>query len=230
MVRAWADMYGMPVSYVVLDIETSGLNHDHDKVLQIGWCTVQNRRCQENAGIVIDHTVGMSDLELAMLKSRIDATAGKMKELGKQYGWSVSRIQEKGVSPKIAVNKLVEVTEPFDDVLAHYGIAFDYPMLSNLTKPINGFELPNLESGHIHDSALMYKACVARIRPRPRESYVSYISRIMDTRGPFKYSMATCITYFGLEAQGAVVRRSHDAIYDTWLAHLVYESIRNLAQ
>lgn len=228
-VRAWADAFGMPKDYTAVDLESSGLDVDRDYVLQLGWCRVEDCKSVENAGVCLNHAANMSPTELNILDHRLATTAESMQSRGNQYTWDMKRVRA-GDPPKEAVAKFIAACSGSEYVVSHYGTAFDYPMIDRLCRMVSGEGLPELGSGRLIDTAVIYKAAAAKFRPRPNESIASATARVLAIRGSIKFSMSTCIDNLGLVKSGVVARRAHDAIYDSWLCSLVYESLRKMAE
>jgi len=225
--RAWADAYGLPVNYTSIDIETTGLDVDRDYVLQIGWCRVADRNAVENAGVAVNCVAGMAPAECDVVRSRLAGTAAHMAADGHQYEWSVDRVKT-GLPPREAAERLAAACDA-SHVLSHYGTFFDYLVVDRFCQRYISQGLPNLETGRLLDTYLMYKAAVAPLYPRRGESYAAFVRRVRAARVGPKCSMAACVDALGLARRGAVIRRAHDAVYDAWLAHLVYERLRDVA-
>lgn len=228
--RAWADAYGFPSSYCCIDLETSGLDLAHDHILQLGWCKVVDRRATENAGLVVDHVAGKEAAEVAVLKEGLARTAEAMRDRGMSYDWTVEKLASSGTQPKAAAERFVGVCDGFDHLVAHYGVGFDFPMVTRFCRSSAGVELPDISSGKLIDTAMIYKAAASGMRPIRGESIGSMIARVMGVRNRVKYSMSTCIETLGLARFGVNDRRTHDAIYDSWLCFLVFECLREMAK
>lgn len=225
--RAWADAFPYPEDYTSIDCETTGLDVDHDRVLQIGWCRVENRKSVENAGVAVNCAAGMSDVERSFLRHRIRETAARMADRGLVYEWSLDRIAT-GLPARQAAASLAAAC-PSDHVVSHYGISFDYHMIDRFCREHGAGGLPDLTSGRLLDTYVLYKAAAVPILPRSGESYASAVSRTNAARTKLKCSMSALVASLGLTDRGAVVRRAHDAIYDSWLASLAFERLRELA-
>ena len=229
VIRIWADVYGMPESYVAVDVETSGLDKDTDHILQLGWCKVRNKIAIENSGLVINCTENMSDIEKDIVEHRLMHTANKMAIKGAAYEWDINKIS-KGESPKKALDKFTSVCDSSNHLLSHYGTSFDYYMLDSFYLKYGNVRLPTLDEGQLLDSFILYKAAVCGIVPRDGESYSSIVNRVLYAKAPVSCSMKACVSALNLTDEGVVTKRAHDAIYDAWLSHLVYESLRNIAE
>jgi len=227
-VRAYADAYGLPESYVCVDVETSGLDVEHDYILQLGWCCVTKRQPIENAGIIINHVSELDDTKASLLSQRLSSTAVNMQKRGMAYNWSLNRLQT-GVEPKAAAERIVGICNKSEYILAHYGTLFDFEIIDRLTRKYLDIGLTNA-GGNLIDTAVIFKAASDQLRPRAHETYQSFVTRVLAHRGRSKFSMTACIAELNLASQGVVDRRAHDAIYDSWLVFLVFETFRAMAQ
>lgn len=227
-VKAWADAFGFPESYVSVDCETSGLDVDRDFILQLGWCRVVAAAPTENAGVVIGHQ--LQGVEATLLDTRLNQTRQAMEKRGLDYKWTTKILAAVGRPPKEAVETFIGVCDQSDAVVAHYGVAFDYPMIDRLCRRECGVGLPPVESGQLYDTAILFKAAVIEMKPMRDESIASAMARVLAVRGSTKFSVSKCVEVFDLAKKGVVKGRAHDAIYDAWVASLIFEELRAMAR
>ena len=228
-VRAYADVFGFPETYVAVDIETTGLSKETDLIVQLGWCTVKTKQAKRNASIIVNHVDGKLPIEVQTLRERLQATKIAMakKSTGPSfYPWSPELLVEKGKLPKEAADEFVSVCQEYDYIVSHHGMGFDFPMINRFVRDSCGMYLPELSTGKLVDTAIVVKAARANYRPMRGESYAAFINRVNQCHKSVRFSMATCIEILDLKEVGVSTRRTHDAAYDAWLSHLIVERLR----
>ena len=217
---------GLPESYRVVDVETTGIDHDSDRVIQLGWCDVAGRRAVKNASAVVNWPAAMAAVEVAALAARLDKTRATMESRGNSYPWTVDLLRKVGLPPAEVWKKFTAGHRPTDYV-AHYGWLLDYGMIGRFAEATGASFAP--DHAQLHDTGLLTKACLMSLRRRPDEGPRSYYLRVYQAGGSPRHNLERCLDLFGLHGSGAVKRHMHgSADYDAWVTHLIFEKLRNM--
>lgn len=218
------DHYGpLPDSYVCVDLESTGIT-PKDKVVQIGWCLVKDRKPVLSQSVVLDWTDD-STVDQKWLADTLERTRAKMESKGKQYPWTPRLLKEHGKTPQAAVEKFITACEPYDAYSTHYGWAFDYPRLGALFDAY-GFEFAPSQARMI-DTGLLTKAALTSTLPRHGETVAAYMRRIDAVRQSPRHNIEACVDLYGLNVAGAHKKNAHDGGYDAWLVALMTEKVRH---
>ena len=227
---AFAVAYGpWPDDYLVVDTETTGLDPDADWPVQVGWCAVAGRRPLVNAAAALNWPDALPAPALASFEDRLWRTARKMAARGNRYPWTVALLREKGVQPAAGLARAFAARPPGGHYVAHYGWGFDYPLVGRVAADLglDDFAPPH---EHLWDTAMLVKACQTGLVPKPNEPLRRFLGRLNDAAPRGRYSLTACVSIFDLAAAGAAAKEAHDAGYDAWLSHLVFERLRDGAE
>lgn len=221
---AWVDQYGpFPDDYVCVDLESTGIT-PQDKIVQIGWCLVKDRKPVLSQSVVLNWTVDPF-VDQKWLVDTLERTRSKMEDKGKQYPWTVKLLREHGKTPADAINQFVTACKPYDAYSTHYGWAFDYPRLGALLDEHRHTFAP--EQNRMLDTGLLTKAALTNTPPKHRETVAAYMRRIDAIRNSPRHNIEVCMDLYGLNVAGAHKKNAHDGGYDAWLVALMTEKIRH---
>lgn len=229
--RAWRAAYGAPpADYVVLDTETTGFSPEYDRVLQIGWLRVIGGREAERQSLHVDWSAALDAHEMTRLRDRLLQTG---KHIGQTPGWAdqaLATLCRRGVPPAEAADRFARVLATGPVLVGHNAWQFDVRMLDAFYQSQRGLPL-GVPPTKLIDTMAMVRSAQSGCHPRPGETYRDYTLRAVRAGGN-KYRSALdrfCIGRFRLARRfGADARLAHDALYDSWLTHLVYEDLRAL--
>lgn len=134
--RACSVMGPLPENYIVIDAETSGLNHEKDVALQVASlvCTGPDSVFDS---FVIDWITGQSQPWIQQLTERIEKTRATIVGSGGVYDFTAERLQRDGISPQAAAVRLSQLGSslPGDYCLvAHNGLAVDLPFTTRICR------------------------------------------------------------------------------------------------
>jgi len=216
--------YGpIPDDYVSIDIEASGLG-ERDLPLQIGWCIVKNRKPIVEVSHVIDWTSYLKSNEVEDLAKRMDDTRKKMDSKGYSYPWTIKMLKTRGKHPKEVAKKLFETIDN-QYLVAHYGWMFDYPVIGKYLSKYGNYNF-SPDQSLLLDTGILVKSMLVSVSPSKGEPYHTYLKRIHSINTGHKHSVTACLDIFGLNSKGVNKSATHDSGYDSWLVHLILESLR----
>jgi hypothetical protein len=227
ILSAWVDQYGpFPDSYVCVDLESTGIT-PQDKIVQVGWCLVKDRKPVLSQAVVLDWTDD-AGTDQRWLLDTLEQTRHKMEQKGKQYPWTPRLLRERGKTPRAAVETFVAACRGYDAYSTHYGWAFDYPRLGALMDGF-GFEFAP-DQTRMLDTGLLTKACLVGVEPRPGETVSAYVRRVAAVRAAPRHNLEVCVDLYGLKTTGASTKNTHEGGYDSWLVALMTERLRHMEQ
>lgn len=230
--RCWLERFGkFPDDYLVIDTETTGLQHSSDFIVQIGWCEVRNRRVADNDGVVLDWLERGSALtDRQDFLKRLDRTRYYMESRGNRYPWTPAVIAN-GTCPLEALADLLvrlqDNSTPM--IVTHNGWSFDVPMLESHFRRFLGQEY-SFADDRMVDTGAIEKGSQIGITPYPGESFRTYTGRVMSKRTHTKWSLANhCVPKYNLDTRNKLdMNNAHTAPFDCLTTHLLLETYRSL--
>lgn len=210
----------LPSAYLVVDVETSGFHWNRktkpDVVVQIGYAAIRDRQIVKNDAFYVKRPPG---------------TMGK--EASEVTGITDAILSEKGIEPAEIYPQFVHLMELYRSggcmFMGHNMISFDAPFLAaDLARQGIPFRFsPN----EYIDTGMLFKAAQLRTAPGLHEDLHGFFSRIKATRSRVKWRLTTAIERLGLHTQhGIDLNKAHDAGFDCWMTHLLFEELRSLAE
>ncbi len=189
-------------SYVVFDFETTGLDPESDRIIQVGLCEVTNNEVARRAGWLVNQTVDIPPGATAV------------------HGITTADIRSEGETPKHSLRVLLKALDSAPHCMGHNIHRFDLAFLHAECNRI-GYAMPNV-SDYV-DTAALYKGWKLGQAKRTRETHRDYANRILSLRVPgLKYSLATCVRALGIKLDSSTL---HDASADAYATHSVYKAL-----
>lgn len=203
-----------PKTYIVWDLETSGLDWKTCKILEIGAMKVRNGQVIDRKSWILDHGIHVPE-EITRITTIDDAL-----------------IKEVGVEPKVALAEFFSWLKEFNGVnITHNGFKFDIPFLNQafFTEPSLGVtigeleEFKNLLYKNGVDTAAMYKAIRLPLERMWNENFAQFAKRVLDTKiFGLKYNIAHCCKELGIDTTTATF---HRALGDIELTHEIFKKL-----
>jgi len=204
-----------PKTYIAWDLETSGLDPERNKILEIGAMLVK-------------------DGEIALRKSWIlDNGIEIPEEITQLTGITNEIIKAEGRNPADCLKEFLEMLGPgFMPNLTHNGIRFDIPFLCEQIKQIlsvPGF--PYIDTQRIQeklyrtaiDTAVIMKAKKLDLDRDWNESFFDFANRVMEIRAyGVKYNVGVCCEDLGIDRTGIT---QHRALGDVELTNQIYKKL-----
>lgn len=202
-------------SYIVWDLETTGLDPNTDKIVELAALTVVE-------GIVTQtHSV--------ILNNGIDIPA----QASAVHGITREMCEAEGADPKLALLDLAQMLLNNPANLTHNGFKFDIPFLiANLKSTNIDPQLITALEQHLYDTgidtAVLYKArnMVPPMMRSSEESFKQFADRVMAVRVyGLKYNVAHCCQQLGIDTASITL---HRALGDITLTNLIYRKLNLL--
>lgn len=195
----------MPGSYIVLDLETSGLFPGADKILQIGWKAVY-----ENGG-AISHAPVVNPGPIKVT-AEITAINGITQEM-----------VDAGAPIREALERFLIVAEGLP-IVGHNIVRFDWPFFKEALKDARMLEsLDSDTDSRLIDTAVMFKGWKLGLKQQLGQSHLEYAEDVLEYRVKgLKYNLKTVCEDLNISLEG---RRLHSALDDVELTAQVYEKL-----
>jgi DNA polymerase III epsilon subunit-like protein len=223
-----------PDSYVVFDVETTGLTPGDDLITQVGFCLVQDRNVAESGSALLDWT-RCGGVNQEWLQWRLAETKRQMEAKGKLNHMTYERLREEGRDPLEVLKEYAHIFEETksrgDYLLGHNALKFDIPFFqAHFTAWGPQF---TFDTAIVVDTGLMEKASQLNWFPGPGESVEDFFRRVYDwkKKGVFWSLDRNCVPKYKLDvAHGLDMGKAHDAGFDCVVTHHLFEHYRELAE
>lgn len=220
----------IPDSYVVVDVETTGLSFKHDLIIQSGIVVVSERQATAAETTVLDWTSSPL-VDQSWLRSQL---ANVRKYTGDCPQFTYDYLTSEGVDP---VGALTNIRHIFGEaqsidipIVAHNGLRFDIPLFqTHFWKFLN--ESFKFEDHQIWDTGYLEKASQLKLNPIPGETLRKFFNRSSAIMLPgLSWSLSeTCAEKYGLFGklkEAGIAPKFHDAGVDAYATHFLLEAIR----
>jgi DNA polymerase III epsilon subunit-like protein len=205
----------LPDTYMVFDTETNGTSISSSRILQYGFCCVENRKIVKKDSFLVNHG---PDLDIPVGAFNV-------------HGISVERTLAEGVPFEECVPRLVEMFESWRKrglmFVGHNMMAFDAPLFeqecTRVKKPFK------FNENEIVDTGMMVKAYQLGMSYRMNDTLRSFGKWVSGVRakGVFWSLDRYCYEHFKLqEISGINKEDAHDAGVDCMLTHFLLERLR----
>lgn len=190
-------------SYLVFDFETTGLDPETDRIIQVGLCSVSD-------GAVVDRSSWL-------VKQNVEVP----QEATRIHGISTDEIKANGIPPHDSIRRVLAAMGRAPTCIGHNIHRFDVPFLLAESHRL-GASVPDCE--HFIDTAAIFKGRKLAMPQKPTESPRAYADRVFSVRAPgLRYSIPTCLAELDIDAGTA---RLHDASHDAYVTHLIFQNLR----
>ncbi len=192
-----------PHSYLVFDFETTGLEPDTDRIIQVGLCAISNGRVVEQNGWLVNQNIQVPQ------------------EATRVHGITTEHIKARGIPPRESLARVLHAMEDAPACVGHNIHRFDVPFLLAESCRLG---IPAPDSEHFIDTAAIFKGRKLGMPRGPGESSKAYADRVLSVRARgLRYSIPTCVAELGIKASTA---RLHDAGEDAYMTHLIFEILQ----
>jgi len=188
-------------TYVVFDLETTGLRPASDHVIEIGWCVVRG-------GIA-------APVQAVLVQAPIAIPA----EVQKLTGITPELLQREAMPLRPALERFL--TDCGDlPLVGHNVVRFDAFFLEAACLRAG---LPAPARNRYRDTAALFKAHRLALRRRPEQDHWAFACEALDRPAPgLRYALARCCTEFGISLAGI---ERHRAAGDVILTQQLYSRL-----
>lgn len=230
-----ASIEQLPSDYIVLDVETSGLDIGADYVLQMAQLVVRDRKIVHQSKVLLDW-VGNGLLDAWELQHRMQTTARQMEKAGRTYRVNYDDLCANGCDPRMVFDELrqtlAHAIEHGVGVVGHNYVRYDGPIISRHLLRFGHDPNATIVGGNVFDTGAIEKGRQLNLVPMYGEPMAVYASRVMDVRSRVKWKLdGHCADEYGLWARsGLSPADAHDALSDCHLTHCLFEGMRELLE
>ena len=207
----------LPVNYIVIDSETTGVDTDTDRVLQWGYCVVKNRIPVDNAAYYLKRGRDV------VIHEKAAAVHGITHEM----------LEKQGEDPKEVISVLVDALKHFREqgymFAGHNLLAFDAKLLERESAELGvPFKFGDNE---VIDTGVIVKASQIGMLFRDADTLRSFYTTVAARRagGIFWSLDRHCVPAYNLDrfVSRETLSNAHDAGVDCLLTHHLFEVIRD---
>ncbi len=223
--------YPLPTSYLVFDLETTGVEIDKDLVVQLGYLNVIDDVPQAPVTCLLNWSE-CQDIDHEWLKNRLFNTKQRMAEKGSNYLFTYDDIINKGKNYKDVLTAVYLAFKEHEKsgcyFLGHNSFTFDKRFLLGqfhrfLELDFNFHPLQQIDTGLLAKAASMNIAPISDLERFYHTTYKSY------GKG-HAWGLVHCIEDYGLTAENLInIQNAHNAGYDCYLTHLLFQKFKQLA-
>ena len=201
-----------PSSYVVWDLETTGLQYREGHIVEIGAVLVENGEIQSTHQWILDNEVPIPEEAAAV------------------HGITEDIVAAEGRDPKDCLEEFLAVLIPgHQPHITHNGYRFDIPWIVHHLSIALGMKLDEAEElmQSLHntmiDTAVLAKGSMIGMQREWNETMAQYAKRVMDVRAPgVKYNVSYICDQMGIDMEGIT---THRAGGDVLLTNEIYKKI-----
>lgn len=200
-----------PDSYVVWDLETTGLDPKTCKIVEVAALIVKNGEVADEYTAILNHDVDIPEQASAV------------------HGITREKAKAEGIDPKKAIETLVEILMENDASVTHNGHNFDIPFLVYALMAIKGDEhgdIPKIEN-HLYtngiDTAVLVKAKKLNMQRKWNETFYNFGRRVMGTfaKGVY-FNIKQCCIDFDIDQSKVTLHRAGG---DVEMTNEIYKKI-----
>lgn len=200
-----------PTTYIAWDLETTGLQPESSKILEIGCAKVQDGQIVDRKSWILKHGEPVSE------------------ETTRITGITQELVDAEGRDPATCLAEFMEILTPGTPHLTHNGVRFDIPFLAHhLAKAFGKSvgehkELTDWLNKYAIDTAVFVKAKKLGMEWRWGETFKEFADRVMEVRAfGVKYNVGICVEELGIDSTGLT---QHRALGDVELTHRIYQAL-----
>lgn len=205
----------LPDTYMVFDTETTGVQVSQSRILQLGFCCVENREVVKSDSFLINHG---PDLEIPEGAFKV-------------HGINVEKTLAEGVPFADVINRIVDMFEAWRQrgfmFVGHNMMSFDAPLFENECRRAK--RQFKFNENEIVDTGMIVKARQLGMSYRLNDTLRSFAKWVSEVRARGIYWSLDryCYDYYKLkEASGISKEDAHDAGVDCRLTHFLLEQLR----
>lgn len=192
-------------SYLVFDFETSGLNPERDRIIQVGLCRVLDGRVTDRRGWLVRQNVEIDP----------DAT--------ERHGLRAADLEARGIPPRESLTALLSAMREAPTCLGHNIHRFDIPFLRAEARR---FDLRPPDCTDFIDTAALFKGWKLGEPKEPGETFEDYADRVLSRRvAGLRYAIPVCVTELRIKVDTSWL---HDASHDAYVTHLIFQALQGI--
>jgi DNA polymerase III epsilon subunit-like protein len=199
-----------PQSYVVWDLETTGLNHKYDKILEFAAVMVKDGKEVGTYSTIINHNIDIPEKATAI------------------HGIDRELCEKEGKSPEEVFTKILEIFREHSTYITHNGLKFDNLFIAEAIRhheiiPDKTDAFVKYLNDHSIDTAGLYKAGKLGIVQLEDQTVQDWLTGALNqwVTG-LKYNVGACCDELGIDRS---TTRQHRALGDVKLTNEIYKKL-----
>jgi DNA polymerase III epsilon subunit-like protein len=203
--------WAFPQSYMVWDLETTGLDPFSCDIVEFACLMVEN-------GQVVNRYSSLINWETSIPKEASDI-----------HGITTEMVQKDGLPAETALNTIYMLFAKYKHHVTHNGIRFDIPFLLNAFNKVGTFTKEHLDALEIRlvnnaiDTAVIIKGQKIDLKRLYNETFWSYGQRVMEAKvAGIKFNVGSVCDELGIDRTGIT---QHRAEGDVELTAQIFKSI-----
>lgn len=201
-----------PNSYVVWDLETTGLDPKTCKIVEVAALIVKNGEVVDQYTAILNHGIDIPE------------------QASNVHGITTEKAKAEGIDPAKAIKTLVDIIDGYgtDGMcnVTHNGHKFDIPFLLQTIEDLKVTTFPGFEyriwSNGI-DTAVLTKAQKLEMPRKWNETFSEYAQRVMSVRAKGVYfNIKQCCEDFGIDQTKVTLHRAGG---DVEMTNEIYKKI-----
>lgn len=206
-------MIAFPKSYIVWDLETTGLDPITGHIVEVAAVRVANGEIVETYTAILNNGVD------------IPVEASNVHHITRE------KCEAEGIDPKEALDKLMAMLNGAEANVTHNGQRFDIPFLAQVTLRLGVGGLSAEEHRNFFekvwsrsiDTAVIMKAKKLGLVRAWNESFVDFATRVMSIKAfGVKYNVSVCCDDLGIDRSNATLHRAGG---DVDLTNEIYKAL-----
>jgi DNA polymerase III epsilon subunit-like protein len=232
----------LPSSYLVFDIETTGLDINIDLPAQIGWAVVENNKLVDSGSRFMNWASNRSKEDYAWLVDRVNRTKQQFEfkhgyATGNVYSVSIERMLV-GDNPEKVLSDFyklfTECRKNGFGFLAHNGLRHDQPIIDRVLNQLSGGEMRfRFKPNDYFDTLSIEKSVQIFPEVAHNETWLDFARRAYHLGGhKVKGSLDRhCSVKYDLpNKHNLCMDKAHEADFDCVLTHHLMQEYRELSQ
>ena len=207
----------LPSSYLVLDLETSGLQFNPKEgepsvIVQVGYAAVSEGKVVSSNAHYLQRPAGT-----------MSGTAERITRI------TDGMLQQLGEPPMEFYQRFLPLLDLYIKnkcmIVGHNVVSFDIPFLkAELGRAGIGF---SFDDNLIIDTGCLFKAAQIGTRPGTLETLAAFLKRIRYTRSRVKWNLAYSVSSLDLDREFNLdLEQAHDAGFDCYATYLLFEKLK----
>lgn len=232
----------LPSSYLVFDIETTGLDTNVDLPAQLGWAVVDSGKVVDSGARFMDWLSDRSPEDSDWIEGRIARTKQQFEF---KNGFATGNVYSVSAERMRAGEKPVKVLSDFFELvadcrkngfsfLAHNGLRHDQPIIDRVMSEVSGGEMRfRFKPCEYFDTLSIEKSVQIFPELVPNESWLDFSRRAyhlggyrvrgsLDRHCSAKYDLAN--------KHGLCMQSAHEADFDCILTHHLLQEYKHIAR
>lgn len=223
-----------PDDYLVVDVETTGIDVNRDLITQMGFCKVAGRNVVSRGSAILNWDQD-NRIDQEWFRNRLQTCEREMRARGATCHMTYDVVTRTGYNPQEVMEgffaMIDEAVKEGQAIVGHNHVAFDIPLLQSHAARFLDRSAFTVPIANTWDTGLTEKARQLLLLPSPgmtRDEFYSDVRRAYGRGVKWSLDKVCVPTYQLSEKYDLDFKEAHEAEFDCLLSHLVLEEQRTL--